>query len=72
MIAYPVIHYFHRLYNHEESGRKSLGENWLQAIQHECKIIQEQRPLDAIDEPTVMVCIICSRRKFIKCHLDML
>jgi len=45
-----------KLYNHEESGRKSLGENWLQAIQQECKIIQEQRPLDAIDEPTVMTC----------------
>ena len=46
--------YYFRLYIHEESGREGLGENWLQAVQQKCKIIQEQRSVD-IDEPAVMV-----------------
>ena len=46
--------YNFRLYIHEESGREGLGENWLQAVQQKCKIIQEQRSVD-IDEPAVMV-----------------
>jgi len=44
-----------KLYIHEESGREGLGENWLQAVQQKCKIIQEQRSVD-IDEPAVMTC----------------
>ena len=46
--------YYFRLYIHEESGREGLGENWLQAIQQKCKLIQEQRSVD-IDDPAVMV-----------------
>ena len=49
--------YYFRLYIHEESGRKGLGENWLQAVQQKCKLIQEQRSVD-IDEPAVMVSLL--------------
>ena len=49
--------YYFRLYIHEESGREGLGENWLQAVQQKCKIIQEQRSVD-IDEPAVMVSLM--------------
>jgi len=48
-----------KLYNHKESGRHGLSENWLQAIQQECKIIQSQReslPSFDANEPAVMTC----------------
>ena len=54
MFARKNAKYYFRLYIHEESGREGLGENWLQAIQQKCKLIQEQRCVD-IDEPAVMV-----------------